>query len=84
MQVRHSTSDPRLLAEISYAGGATSFEGGAVCYNMPYYKDYPLDESLNCWRYVDCQHHVRLGFGATTSEVEAGLARLSADLETFS
>jgi len=31
-----------------------------------------------------CQHHVRLGFGATTSEFEAGLARLSADLETFS
>lgn len=31
-----------------------------------------------------CPRHVRLGFGATTSEFEAGLARLSAHLETFS
>src|ERR1700749_4821216 len=45
LQTRHSTRDPRLLAEISYAGGVTSFEGGAICYNIPYYKDYPLDES---------------------------------------
>ena len=64
LQVRHSTRDPRLLAEISYAGGATSFEGGAICYNIPYYKDYPLAESLNCWRYVDCltgRYHEELG-----------------------
>ena len=53
MQTRHSTRDPRLLAEISYAGGVTSFEGGAICYNIPYYKDYPLAESLRNWQYVD-------------------------------
>ncbi|HEX2092736.1 MAG TPA: methylaspartate mutase subunit E [Longimicrobiaceae bacterium] len=53
LQVRHSTRDPRLLAEISYAGGATSFEGGPICYNIPYYKDYPLAESIRNWRYVD-------------------------------
>lgn len=53
LQIRHSTRDPRLLAEISYAGGVTSFEGGAVCYNIPYYKDYPLDESIKVWQYVD-------------------------------
>jgi methylaspartate mutase epsilon subunit len=53
LQTRHSTRDPRLLAEISYAGGVTSFEGGAVCYNIPYYKDYPLDESVRAWQYVD-------------------------------
>lgn len=53
LQVRHSTRDPRLLAEVSYAGGITSFEGGAICYNIPYYKDYPLDESISNWRYVD-------------------------------
>lgn len=53
LQTRHSTRDPRLLAEISYAGGVTSFEGGAVCYNVPYYKDYPLDESIRVWQYVD-------------------------------
>jgi methylaspartate mutase epsilon subunit len=53
LQTRHSTRDPRLLAEISYAGGVTSFEGGAICYNIPYYKDYPLDESIAKWQYVD-------------------------------
>lgn len=53
LQTRHSTRDPRLLAEISYAGGVTSFEGGAICYNIPYYKDYPLDESIQTWQYVD-------------------------------
>jgi len=53
LQTRHSTRDPRLLAEISYAGGVTAFEGGAICYNIPYYKDYPLDESIRMWQYVD-------------------------------
>jgi methylaspartate mutase epsilon subunit len=53
LQTRHSTRDPRLLAEISFAGGVTSFEGGAICYNIPYYKDYPLEDSLRCWQYVD-------------------------------
>jgi methylaspartate mutase epsilon subunit len=31
----------------------TAFEGGAICYNIPYYKDYHLSESLNNWKYVD-------------------------------
>ncbi|GCE07386.1 methylaspartate mutase subunit E [Dictyobacter aurantiacus] len=53
LQTRHSTRDPRLLAEISYAGGVTSFEGGCICYNIPYYKDYPLQESIRNWQYVD-------------------------------
>jgi methylaspartate mutase epsilon subunit len=53
LQTRHSTRDPRLLAEISYAGAVTSFEGGAICYNIPYYKDYPLDQSIRNWQYVD-------------------------------
>ncbi len=53
LQTRHSTRDPRLLTEISYAGGVTSFEGGAICYNIPYYKDYPLDASIRNWQYVD-------------------------------
>ena len=53
LQTRHSTRDPRLLAEISYAGGVTSFEGGAICYNIPYYKNYPLAESIRSWQYVD-------------------------------
>lgn len=53
LQARHSTRDPRLLAEICYAGGVTSFEGGAICYNIPYYKNYPLAESIRNWQYVD-------------------------------
>ncbi len=53
IQTRHSTRDPRLLCEISLAGGVTAFEGGAICYNLPYYRDYPLADSVAVWRYVD-------------------------------
>ncbi|MBN1316548.1 MAG: methylaspartate mutase subunit E [Anaerolineales bacterium] len=53
LQTRHSTRDPRLLAEISYAGGVTAFEGGCICYNIPYYRDYSLEESICTWQYVD-------------------------------
>lgn len=53
LQTRHSTRDPRLLAEVSYAGGVTSFEGGCICYNIPYYKDYALQEAIRNWQYVD-------------------------------
>lgn len=50
---RHSMRDPRLLAEISFAGGVTSFEGGALSYNLPYHRDYPLEASVRDWQYVD-------------------------------
>jgi methylaspartate mutase epsilon subunit len=53
LQTRHSTRCPELLAEISYAGGVSAFEGGAICYNIPYYKNYPLAESIARWQYVD-------------------------------
>lgn len=53
LQTRHSARDPRLLAEISYAGGVTSFPGGAISCNIPYYKNYPLAESIKNWQYVD-------------------------------
>lgn len=53
IQVRHSTRDPRLLAELSFASGSTGFEGGALCYNLPYYKDYPVRDALAAWAYVD-------------------------------
>jgi methylaspartate mutase epsilon subunit len=53
LQTRHSAIEPALLAEISYAGGVTAFEGGSICYNIPYYKDYPLAESIRRWQYVD-------------------------------
>ncbi|UES60169.1 methylaspartate mutase subunit E (plasmid) [Roseibium aggregatum] len=53
LQCRHSTKDPRLLAEICFAGGVSGFEGGPICYNLPYYKDYPVAQSINSWKYVD-------------------------------
>lgn len=53
IQTRHSTKDPRLLADISYAGGVSAFEGGAICYNIPYFRDYDLRHSIESWKYVD-------------------------------
>ncbi len=53
VEVRHGTPDARLLAEITLAGGFTSFEGGGICYNIPYAKDVPVEKSLRNWQYVD-------------------------------
>ena len=53
VQVRHGTPDARLLAEISLAGGFTSFEGGGISYNIPYTKNVPLRSSIASWKYVD-------------------------------
>ncbi len=53
VQVRHGTPDARLLAEISLAGGFTSFEGGGISYNIPYAKKVEVGRSLRDWQYVD-------------------------------
>lgn len=53
LQFRHSTRDPRLLGEICFAGGVMAFEGGSICYNIPYYREYPLDRSITAWQYID-------------------------------
>lgn len=53
IQVRHGTPDARLLAEITLAGGFTSFEGGGISYNIPYAKKVPLQRSIDDWKYVD-------------------------------
>ncbi|MBN2580679.1 MAG: methylaspartate mutase subunit E [Pirellulales bacterium] len=53
VQVRHGTPDARLLAEITLAGGFTSFEGGGITYNIPYVKNVPIRKSLTDWQYVD-------------------------------
>ena len=53
VQVRHGTPDARLLAEIAYAGGFTSFEGGGVSYNLPYCKNIPMERTIRDWQYVD-------------------------------
>ncbi len=53
IQVRHGTPDARLLAEITLAGGFTSFEGGGISYNIPYSKNISLEETIFNWQYVD-------------------------------
>lgn len=53
VQVRHGTPDARLLAEITFAGGFTSYEGGGISYNLPYCKAVPLERSISDWQYVD-------------------------------
>ena len=53
VQVRHGTPDARLLTEITYAGGFTSYEGGGISYNLPYCKDVPMERTIRDWQYVD-------------------------------
>ena len=53
VQVRHGTPDARLLTEIAYAGGFTSYEGGGISYNLPYAKSVPMEETIRDWQYVD-------------------------------
>ena len=53
VQVRHGTPDARLMAEISLAGGFTSYEGGGISYNIPYSKNITLTESIRHWQYCD-------------------------------
>jgi len=53
VQVRHGTPDARLLTEISYAGGFTSYEGGGISYNIPYAKNVTLETTIKDWQYAD-------------------------------
>ena len=53
LQVRHGTPDARLLTEITYAGGFTSYEGGGISYNLPYCKNVPMETTIRDWQYVD-------------------------------
>lgn len=53
IQVRHGTPDARLLTEITYAGGFTSYEGGGISYNLPYAKNVPMEKTIMDWQYVD-------------------------------
>lgn len=53
LQVRHGTPDARLLTEITYAGGFTSYEGGGISYNIPYAKNIPIEQTMLDWQYVD-------------------------------
>ncbi len=52
-QIRAGSPDHRLVYEIGLAGGASSLEGGFLCYLLPYDKHTsPLESSLY-WKYVD-------------------------------
>ena len=53
VQVRHGTPDARLLTEICFAGGFTSYEGGGVSYNLPYCNNVPIERTIADWQYVD-------------------------------
>ncbi len=53
VQMRHGTPDARLLAEIGYSGGFTSYEGGGISYNIPYAKNVSLEKTIRDWQYVD-------------------------------
>ena len=53
VQVRHGTPDARLLTEIAYAGGFTSYEGGGISYNLPYAKNVSIEKTIRDWQYVD-------------------------------
>ncbi len=53
IEVRHGSPDGRDLFKASIAAGFTSFEGGAITYNLPYCKDVPLSDSLAAWHEVD-------------------------------
>ena len=53
LQVRHGTPDARLLTEIAYAGGFTSFECGGISYNIPYAKNVSPETTIRDWQYVD-------------------------------
>ena len=53
LEVRHGSPDGRLLAEVAYACGINSYEGGGITYNLPYCKEVPLRQSLSSYRYID-------------------------------
>ena len=53
IQMRHGTPDARLLTEIAYAGGFTSYEGGGISYNIPYAKNVSLEATIKNWQYAD-------------------------------
>lgn len=53
VEIRHGTPDARLLAEITFAAGFNSFEGGGISYNIPYAKRVTLEKSIRDWQFID-------------------------------
>jgi methylaspartate mutase epsilon subunit len=52
-QIRAGSPDHRLTYEIGLAGGASSVEGGFICYLIPYDKHTSPVANLRNWKYVD-------------------------------
>ncbi len=52
-QIRAGSPDHRLVHEIALAGGASSLEGGFICYLYPYDKRTSPTTNLRYWKYVD-------------------------------
>jgi methylaspartate mutase epsilon subunit len=52
-QIRAGSPDHRLVYEIALAGGASSLEGGFICYLFPYDKSTSPVANLANWKYVD-------------------------------
>ena len=53
LQIKHGSADARLLAEFSFLGGFSAFDGGGISHNIPFSKSVPLKDSLENWKYVD-------------------------------
>ena len=45
LQVKHGSADARLLAEFSFLGGFSAFDGGGISHNIPFSKSVPLKDS---------------------------------------
>lgn len=56
-QIRAGSPDHRLVYETALAGGASSVEGGFICYLLPYDKHTSPVENLRYWKYVDKLAH---------------------------
>lgn len=52
-QIRGGAPDHKFVYELSIAGGASSVEGGFLCYLLPYEKKLSPVECLKNWSYVD-------------------------------
>lgn len=53
LQLKHGSTNPKLLVDIAIASGITSIEGGGISHNIPFSKSVSIEESLDNWKYVD-------------------------------
>ena len=53
LQVRHGSPDPTELFSATMASGITAFEGGGISYNIPYCKNFSLEQSLFLYNEMD-------------------------------